>query len=49
MNKSWVLIINGFAGGYLLSRTGLGIDTIIAYVVLGITVIWYDNKIDDAR
>jgi hypothetical protein len=47
MNKNWVLLINGFAGGWLLGKAGLSVDCIIAYIILGITVIWYDGKVKE--
>jgi hypothetical protein len=47
MNKNWVLMINGFAGGWLLGKSGFGIDCIIAYFILGFTILWYDRRVKE--
>ena len=43
------LILNGFASGYLLGKSELGWDSWVAFIIMGITVIWYTNKIDNER
>jgi Ca2+-dependent lipid-binding protein len=47
--KDVALILNGLASGYLLGKSQLGLDCWIAFIVMGITVIWYTNKIDNER
>ena len=47
--KDIALILNGLASGYLLGKSQLGLDCWIAFIIMGITVIWYTNKIDDEK
>lgn len=47
--KDIALILNGLGSGYLLGKSELGLDCWIAFIIMGITVIWYTNKIDDEK
>ena len=47
--KDIALILNGLGSGYLFGKSGFGLDCWIAFIIMGITVIWYTNKIDNEK
>lgn len=38
------LVINGFGVGWLLSKSGFGVDCIIAFIAVGITSVYLSNR-----
>ena len=41
--KNIALIVNGFAAGWLVSKSGFAIDCIVAWIAIGITSVYLSN------
>lgn len=41
--KNLAMIINGFAAGWLMIKSGFTADSIIAWIAIGITTVYLSN------